>query len=134
MTTIELAAELLADNPDLVVLRDGDDLRVEPLVADGFLVQISKHLDGITVFYDGWHEEFDVEETAVECFRMGLTRSTRLRVATAGDFAYRWTAEVLDGDVWTPAGTVGLLFWPFWRRSRTLYLQNDSLPDSILPD
>ncbi|HEY3412688.1 MAG TPA: hypothetical protein VGM51_06490 [Armatimonadota bacterium] len=129
MTTIERAADLLACNLDLVVLREEDTIQVRPIAPTGFLVQITEQRGTFTVYYDGWHESFDDADTAFRCFAWGLSSHARLKVVSARGIAYRWTAETLIDGEWGVVSTTGLLFWPFWRRSTTRYLQNEALLD-----
>ena len=74
--------------------------------------------------FDGWHEHFDTEEEALNCFEFGLSGNCRLKVVYRGSFAHRWTLESKTDSGWREDSTTGLLVFPFWRRRRAVYLTN----------
>lgn len=82
---------------------------------------------GYAVYLATWHEEFLDEATAIETFLGGLTNAVRLKVVRRGNTDYRWTIQYRGGSGWTNGSTVGLLWFPFLRRKKTRYLQNDLL-------
>jgi hypothetical protein len=105
-------------------LREGNAITVDPASPEGFQVSLSSDGARHLVHFEGWHEEFTDAEQALGCFLSGLTRAVRLRVSRRGGRAHAWTLEVREGEAWKPAGTVGLLFFPFWRRKEVGVLQN----------
>lgn len=99
-------------------------ITVAPRTDDGFTVDLVANAGHYTVGFEGWHEEFETEESALECFAFGMSDQCRLRVDLCGNSPYRWTLESKEGDDWVADSTTGLLLFPFWRRRRTIYRQN----------
>lgn len=80
-----------------------------------------------TISFEGWHEEFDDTEEALNVFALGLSNECRLRECRRGSFAYKWTVEYLENGEWIEQSTTGLLLFPFWMKKSVRYLQNDLL-------
>jgi hypothetical protein len=73
-----------------------------PSAADGFTVTLHVGGEGgYTVFFDGWHEDFDNQEEALNCFAFGLSDECRLKECRRGSFAYKWTVESNEHGQWT---------------------------------
>jgi hypothetical protein len=100
--------------------------RVTVLPADtsGFEVTFADLGKRYIVACDGWHEHFDSQDEALECFALALSPSARLRVSRRGRTAYRWQFQIRNGAEWVPVSETGQLFYPFWMRRTTVYLQN----------
>jgi len=101
---------------------------VLPIGPTGFAVSLAEHPKGWTVSYEGWHEEFDSEEEALDCFAFGLSAACRLRVEYRGTTPVKWSLEVRSGGGWVEESTVGLLHPFFWRPRAIRHLQNEILP------
>lgn len=127
MTAIERLIEKLEDYPALHYRTTNTSIEVEPTSENGFAVDLCENGNHFTVGFGGWHEEFDSESEALNCFLFGLSDQCRLRVDLRGNFEYRWTVESQTDSVWHADSTTGLLFFPFWRRPRTVYRQNGIL-------
>jgi hypothetical protein len=97
---------------------------VFPLDSTGFTVGFQIHGDRYLVTCDGWHEEFEAQGPALDCFGMALSPAARLRVTQRGTFAYKWQCQILRDGAWCGTTETGLLFFPFWRRRTVVYLQN----------
>jgi hypothetical protein len=118
----------LAERPELSFSIDESELAVEPPAAQGFALVVTREASGWVVWYDGWHEHFDDEDQAVRCFQAGLSGRCRVKVELRGETPYRWTAERLSEQGWRPISTVGIFWYPFWRRRRLEYRQNPPTP------
>lgn len=103
-------------------------LTVLPREADGFAVSLTEAPGVWTVSFEGWHEEFVVEDTALNCVAFGLSTECRLRVEYRGRLPVKWTVESLASGEWVEDSTTGLLHPFFWRRARVRYLQNRLIP------
>ena len=115
----------LASYPDANVTRADNSISIRPPGAAGFTVELLVGADGYTVFYDdGWHEEFDTEDEAINCVGFGLSSSCRLAVTYRGRTPCRWAVQSRQGADWTTDSVTGLLIFPFWRRPRLVYKQN----------
>lgn len=104
--------------------RKGNSIIALPKAPQGFPVRYdysSRHV----VSYLGWHEEFDNQDEALNCFAFGLSNVCRLKVLKKGSFSYKWTVEAQDehGN-WYEDSTTGLFIFPFWMKTTTLILQN----------
>jgi hypothetical protein len=98
-------------------------ITVKAKVPSGF--DVSMHAgEETTVVFEGWHDHFSDPEEAVQCFLAGLSQNCRIRVTERGGKPHRWVLERLIDDQWVPYSFTGLLFFQFWRASRTKYLQN----------
>ena len=124
MDLIEELTRKLQTIPNARYESDASSITVFPNDADGFTVSLVKNSNGHTVFFNGWHEDFeDVEET-LSIFGLGLSNECRLREYRRGGLAYKWTVELLEDGEWQVQSTSSLLLFPFWRRANTHYLQN----------
>jgi hypothetical protein len=127
MNAIGRLIEKLRKHPELNWSEEGDGVSVDPATPEGFSVWLTPNQGGFTVGFDGWHEHFDDEVAAVNCFAFGFSNQCRLRVAVRGNSANSatsWTLESLDGNVWVQDSSVAMFFVPFWRKRRIEYRQN----------
>jgi hypothetical protein len=113
--------------PTIRYERSPESVEVHATTPDGFDVSITAADSSTIVHYDGWHEHFDTPDEALNCFMSGLTEGVRLRVFSRGTYDYKWIAELRHGGQWEPAGTVGLIIFPFWRKQGVRLLQNRHL-------
>src|SRR5262245_36292620 len=105
-----------------------DSIEVQPADADGFVVGLHQTSRQCTVSFEGWHEEFQSETEALNCFAFGLSASCRLRVLYRGESPVSWTVEAFRDGAWSSDSETGLILTPFWRRKHVRYLQNRWLP------
>jgi hypothetical protein len=124
MSAIARIVAKLKKHPEVSYKCNATAVVVEPANVDGFAVELSEHAGGYTVSFEGWREEFESEEAALNCFAFGLSDQCRLKIDYRGSFPYRWSVEGANGDGWKLDSTTGLLLFPFWRRRRTVYRQN----------
>ena len=116
--------------PELSYEIEGNNISVKPVVESGFWVYFIVRKDGYTVGFDGWHEEFQDEERALDCFAFGFSDQCRLKVVKRGKMECSWSVEGWDGERWVEDSTTGLIFVPFWRRKTVEYRRNDLIKDS----
>lgn len=121
---IAAVKEKLRKYPDLSVEAGEGSIRILPRDDQGFAVEIRELGGTVSVYFEGWHESFERQEEALNCFAMGLSDSARLKVLSRGGIDYNWTLETRQGTEWVPDSTTGLLLFPFWREKVTRYLQN----------
>jgi len=125
MSVVQTIADRLREHhPSLSTWVEGDTITVEPLDEDGFSVWLREQDGWFIVGFDGWHEHFDSEEDALNCFAFGLSGDCRVKVVYRGSFAHRWTVEFKTDGGWREDSTTGLLVYPFWRRPRAVYRTN----------
>ena len=124
MGAIERITDRLRDRADLRYKISGRTITVDPPIPAGSAVSLTEAPGEYIVSFDGWHEHFNSEEEALNCFAFGLSDECRLEVQYRGTFPCRWTLEARTGDGWQHVSTTGLLFFPFWRRPRIEYRQN----------
>jgi hypothetical protein len=125
MSALQTIADRLREHhPSLFARMERNTITVEPRNEDGFTVWLCKEDSTYIVGFDGWHEHFDSEEDALNCFTFGFSERCRLKVVYRGSFAHRWTLESKTDDGWCEDSTTGLLVFPFWRRPRTVYRTN----------
>jgi hypothetical protein len=127
-SAIETIGDRLTKYPQVRFTRTDDSIVVIPWDESGFEVALIAHGGGYTVAFDGWHETFEHEENALDCFVLGLSSGCRLRVEVRGTFRCKWVLEYEAHGEWHEDSTVGLILYPFWRRPETIYLQNHLIP------
>ena len=121
---IRAIEEKLRKYPALRLERGANFICVLPEAADGFEVELREHGRTTTVFMEGWHEEFEEPDEALDTFAVGLSDHARLQVVSRGSVDCSWTLEIWEAPVWVRGSTTALIFVPFWRRSSKRYLQN----------
>jgi hypothetical protein len=116
----------LARYPEANVTRAEDSISIRPPGDTGFTVELHVGAARYTVVFDGgWHEEFDTEEEAINCVGFGLSSSCRLAVTYRGSTPNSWAVQSRQGSDWKTDSVTGLLIFPFWRRPRVVFKQND---------
>lgn len=137
MKIIERIKKRLENYPSLVYRATANGITIEPPTEDGFSLSLSVSRAHFTVHFNGWHEEFSSEQSALNCFAFGLSDQCRLKVLCRGKFEYRWTLEFKSADTWEEDSTTGLLFFPFWEKQQTIYRQNRVIlgprPEGVRP-
>ncbi len=86
MPSLDDLAEKL-DEHGIPYKRREDSIWVQPVDESGFAVGLHQDGGSFTVYFEGWHEEFETAEDALNCF-VFLDSPTGLgsRLVTAGDF------------------------------------------------
>ncbi len=104
-------------------------ISIFPTSGDGFTVSLYEREGNFTVAFDGWHEEFQDKDAALNCFAFGLSSECRLKEVRRGKFACKWTVESWEDGEWIEDSTTGFLIFPFWKKEEVRYLQNTLLPE-----
>lgn len=133
---MDVIAELvsrLQKYPQIVYQREIDLICVFPASENGFTVCLAVKEREITVYYNAWHQKFnldeheelqDDEELALELFTEGLSPQTRLKETLRGETVVEWTAEFLNEGRWVSSDTTGIFSIAFWKPKTVRYLQN----------
>lgn len=124
MSAIDKIKDKLKNYPQLNCQIEDNTISVEPSSTTGFTVWLIDNNLGYTVGFDGWHEEFDNEDEALNCFAFGLSDKCRLKVVKRGDKPYSWSVESKENDEWHEDSKTGLIFVPFWKKKSIEYLSN----------
>lgn len=128
MNLIEQIKTRLSKYPEARYESNASSITVLPISAEGFSVGLTINPgNGFTVSFEGWHEEFEDAEEALNVFAWGLSDECRLCEYRRGRFPYKWTVEYWEDGEWTQQSTTGLIFFPFWRKVEAHYLQNKLL-------
>ena len=125
MNLIEEIKAKLQKYPHAKYESTANSISVFPTSNNGFTVGLTVNQNSYTVSFDGWHEDFESGEEALDCFAFGLSSECRLKEYRRGNFAYKWTVESKENGEWVEDGTTGLLLFPFWMSKEVRYLQND---------
>jgi uncharacterized protein YihD (DUF1040 family) len=105
-------------NEDSIIVKENNE--------NGFSVSlISNGDENYTVAFDIWHEEFENEIDALNCFASGLSRDCRLKTTKKGGNPIKWTVQSNEDGNWIDGSTTGLINLAFWKKSEIVYLQND---------
>jgi hypothetical protein len=124
MGTIEKIKAKLQKYPHVKYECDHNSISVFPASDDGFTVSLTVNPGSYTVSFNGWHEDFQSEEEALNYFAFGLSSDCRLKEYRRGSFAYKWTVESKETGGWVEGDTTGLFLFPFWMRKEIRCLQN----------
>ena len=125
MDAIEQIKERLRKYPNVRYEVGAYSISVLPTSNDGFTVGLEVIQSRYTVSFNGWHEDFQEEEEALDCFAFGLSEECRLKECRRGSFAYRWTVESRQNGKWVADSETGLFLFPFWTKKDIRYLQNN---------
>jgi len=99
---------------------------IRPKDKSGFPVKmIIRDRNKFIVAFDFWHEEFDNEEEALNCFAFGLSTECRLKLTKRGVSIIEWTLEYQESGVWKEDSTSGKFNFAFWKSKSIEYLQNN---------
>lgn len=124
MNAIEQIKERLRKYPHVRYEAGASSIVVLPMSSNGFNVGLDATQSHYTVSFNGWHEDFQTEEEALDCFAFGLSDECRLKEYRRGNFAYRWTVESKQNGNWIADSETGLFLFPFWKPKEVRYLQN----------
>lgn len=125
MTAIEKIKEKLKKYPQVTYEEAENYISVLPIVDKGFTVSLEISDENIKVFYNGWHDDFENEEEALNCFAFGLSNECRLKEFCRNGEPYKWTLEYKDGENWIEDSTTGLFNFAVWQKQTIHYLQNN---------
>ncbi len=121
---IEEIKERISKYDDVATYFGENYASVKPLHPNSFEVRIDVTPECFIISFEGWHEEFENYDEALENFAFGLSNQCRLKVSIRGNTEYRWELESLDKNTWMFEAETGLFFFPFWRKKKIKYLQN----------
>lgn len=129
MGVIEMIKTKLQNYPQAKYESNDHSVKVFPRNENGFTVSLFLNEGDYTVSFNGWHENFQTAEEALNCFAFGLSSDCRLKEYVRGGFAYKWHLEHKVDSIWVKESETGLFFFPFWRKLEIRYLQNDLIGD-----
>ena len=125
MNVIEEIKAKLQQYPQAKFESDGNFINVFPTSNSGFTVGLMVNQNSYTVSFNGWHEDFQDKDEALNCFAFGLSSGCRLKEYRRGNFAYKWIVEGEENGKWVEDSATGLLLSPFWMKKEIRYLQNN---------
>jgi hypothetical protein len=134
VNTIEKVVDILRGFPEIPYEFREDAIRVLKRSDNGYEVALLIQPHGYTVCLATWHREFGDEYDAKGTFFAGLTDQYRLEVFSRGNVDYRWRIQYREFNDWINGSIVGIFSYPFWKRKRVRYLQNDWLSLSHMSD
>jgi len=124
--TIKEIVNRLKKYPEAKYELNSESITVNPKNKNGFPVALSDNGNGnFTVAFDFWHEEFDNENDALNCFAFGLSKDCRLKLTKKGNRPIKWTVESNENGNWKEDSTTGLFNFSFWKKAEYEFLQND---------
>ena len=122
MSMIAEIKNRLGQYPDLQYTEESRRISVTP--EGGFTVWAADNGGSFTIGFEGWHEEFETKEEALDCFAWGLSADCRLMIVSRGGRPHKWTVQRRESGEWFTDSTAGLLFFPYWRKRKVDYKQN----------
>jgi hypothetical protein len=124
--TIDEIVSRLKKYPEAEYDLNPESITVNPKNESGFPVTLTVNGNGgFTVAFDFWHEEFNNENDALNCFAFGLSKDCRLKLTKKGNRPIKWTVESNENGIWKEDSTTGLIDLSFWKKSEFEFLQND---------
>ncbi len=127
MRAIDEIKAKLAKYPQAECKSDDFSISVFPSSDEGFTVSFYEQERNFAVSFNGWHEEFQDQDEAMNCFAFGLSTECRLKESLRGGTPYKWTVQSCEDGMWVDDSSTGLLLVPFWRKKEIRYLQNGLL-------
>ena len=135
---IDIVVETLSKYPEVRFQKNSDN-EVEIFCNDenGFDILLQTDQRENTLHFGAfhWHFENNEEETTelLDQLLLGLTGLARLKEFSKSGKAFKWVLQVQDAEGnWHDNGTMALMNFSFWARTRIRYLQNRILSISIL--
>ena len=125
MDPIEEIKTRLRKYPGVKYETTPSSITVLPSSDRGFKVMLEVAPGKYTVFFNGWHEDFEDVSEALDCFAFGLSDECRLKEYRRKNSAYRWAVESKQNGQWLADSETGLFIFPFWRRGAVVFLQNN---------
>ncbi|MDG3584213.1 hypothetical protein [Galbibacter pacificus] len=124
--TIDEIVNRLKKYPEAEYELNAESITVNPKNDNGFPVSLTDNGNGnFTVAFDFWHEEFDNENDALNCFAFGLSKDCRLKLTKKGNRSIKWAVESNENGKWIEGSTTGLINLNFWKKTEFDFLQND---------
>ena len=102
---------------------------IYPTDETGFEIRVDVLSSKYIVSFNGWHEHFANIAEALNCIEFGLSAKCRLKVFIRGRFEYKWAVEFLENNHWKTASETGILLFPFWRKRKIKYFQNQLIKE-----
>ena len=128
INAIAVIREKLTKYPQTIYQETAQSITIPTETENGFDVTLSVDNDKFTVYFNGWHEHFEDEETALNCFAFGLSNYCRLKEFSKNGKPYKWILEYKEDGEWLADSTTGLInaaLVKFWTRETVRYLRND---------
>ena len=122
MDVYEEIRERIKKYPGAKLEEEPHGLSVTP--EGGFTVWIASNEEYYSVGFEGWHENFNTPEEALECFAWGLSDECRLKIYSKGSKPHKWITQSKQDGKWVDISTTGLIFFAFWQKSNVSYKQN----------
>ena len=122
--TIQKIINKLQKYPEVKYTNTDDLITVDPKDDKGFSVSLGVGPREFIVSSDFWHEHFDQEDEALDCFSFMLSDACRLKIEYKGEKPKSWTIESFQNGRWTADSTTGLFNFKFWQPTRVEYFQN----------
>ena len=130
--TINEVISRLKKYPEAEYELNAESITVNPNNENGFPVTLTDNgNENFTVAFDFWHEEFDNENDALNCFAFGLSKDCRLKLTKKGNKPIKWTVESIENGVWKEDCSTGLVNLSFWKKSEFEFLQNDLIKNIV---
>ena len=130
--TINEVISRLKKYPEAEYELNAESITVNPNNENGFPVTLTDNgNENFTVAFDFWHEEFDNENDALNCFAFGLSKDCRLKLTKKGNKPIKWTVESIENGVWKEDSSTGLVNLTFWKKPEFEFLQNDLIKNIV---
>ena len=123
---IQLIKEKISKYPSLPIEETNNSLIIKTLLNEGFDISIYFDKKEVTIFYEGWHEHFQLDdiENILSCIMFGLSDKCRIKIISRRNSDCIWTLEAFENNKWIEYDSTGLIFCCWWCKKNIRYLQN----------
>ncbi len=124
--TIKKIVEKLEQYPNVSYDLEDNFILIKDNRKSGFPVTLKVEKgDSFIVTYALWHEKFNKQEEALDCFVFGLTNQCRLKLTKKGNRIVKYTVQNKEDKKWLDDSTTGFIDIAFWKETKVEYLQNN---------
>ena len=112
---------------DKIIFEEKDEsIILKTQEKNGFDISIFIDESECTVYYEGWHEHFQIndEYDILECIRFGLSDKCRIKIISRRSSDCTWILEAFETNKWIPYNSTGLIFCCWWCKKHIRYLSN----------
>ncbi|MBC7475752.1 MAG: hypothetical protein H7263_15830 [Candidatus Sericytochromatia bacterium] len=118
--------EKISKYSDIKIVDQKDNsITIRPTNIESFPITLIANFNKFSVYFKGWHQDFDKEEDALDCLAYGLSDDCRLQVISYGKVEYKWIVEYKEKGKWVQDSEVDIGLNSFWQKKKVAYYQNN---------
>ncbi|MFN8576669.1 MAG: hypothetical protein U0354_07415 [Candidatus Sericytochromatia bacterium] len=123
--TIWKIKEKIINHNEIKIIDETDNsITIKPDGDNTFPITVIIKDNKYSVYFKGWHENFNTEEEALDVFAFGLSEDCRLRVIVVKDIEYKWILEFKEKNKWIKNSEKNIGMFPLWLKKQEKIYQN----------